>query len=44
MGKTIVAEDKIQSQIESFLTLDEWNVGVIVGQVCIITRNKIGNS
>ncbi len=33
MGRSILADDRIQKQIENLYSLDTWTVGVIIGQV-----------
>jgi len=40
MGRTYVAETAVQQYVDSLLSLHDSVIGLIVGQVTIVTRNR----
>ena len=35
MGRTIIAEERVQQQIDLFYSKEEWAIGLIIGQVSV---------
>ena len=42
MGRTYVAEAAVQQHVDSLLSLHDSAVGLVVGQVTIVAKNRYG--